>query len=496
MSGTFDIIEHSANFGRDATKEIALGAEQHAQQAKAESDSLLLSIQDLTEVVSGKANAADVTTALAGKADVAATLSGYGIADAYTKSETDARIQNVIGTAPAALDTLGEIATQLQNDESAASALTITVSQKANTSDVNTALAGKEATVAAGTTGDYYRGDKTWVNLASAVLNVVLAGLSTATSSPIVSTDNILAAFGKLQAQIDSHTTSISTLNTTVAGKENTIAAGTSTQYYRGDKTWQTLSSAVLGVVLAGLSTATNAVVTATDTVLQSIGKLQAQITSLTTTVSNKADTTTVNTGLAGKENTITAGTALQFWRGDKTWTDFATTVRATVLTGLSTATNAAIVATDSVIVALGKLQAQMSAFTTYVDTAITNERSAAATLTNKTLVSPTITNYTETLYAATANGALTVDLANGTLQKITLTANSTITLPTSVEGKSYTIIIAYSGAFVPTFAGGSTLKWANGSAPPAKSTSGYMDIFVFTCDGTNTLGRSGGSSF
>ena len=49
----------------------------------------------------------------------------------YTKTETDSRIQAVVGAAPAALDTLLEIATQLATDESAASALTTVVSLKA-----------------------------------------------------------------------------------------------------------------------------------------------------------------------------------------------------------------------------------------------------------------------------------------------------------------------------------------------------------------------------
>lgn len=44
---------------------------------------------------------------------------------------------------------------------------------------------------------------------------------------------------------------------------------------------------------------------------------------------------------------------------------DFAATVRSTLLTGLSTATNAAIAATDTVLQALGKLQAQVSGLIT-----------------------------------------------------------------------------------------------------------------------------------
>jgi len=65
---------------------------------------------------------------------------------------------------------------------------------------------------------------------------------------------------------------------------------------------------------------------------------------------------------LDAKEPGIAAGTAAQYWRGDKTWRDFATDVRATVLTGLSTATNTAIAAADTLLGALGKLQAQISA--------------------------------------------------------------------------------------------------------------------------------------
>lgn len=57
----------------------------------------------------------------------------------------------------------------------------------------------------------------------------------------------------------------------------------------------------VLGTLLAGLSTATNAVITASDSVLSSLGKLQKQITDLTTTVGTKANDNAV-VHLAGTE--------------------------------------------------------------------------------------------------------------------------------------------------------------------------------------------------
>lgn len=55
----------------------------------------------------------------------------------YTKTETDSRIQAVVGAAPAALDTLQEIATQLQADESASSAIISELASKADITYVN-----------------------------------------------------------------------------------------------------------------------------------------------------------------------------------------------------------------------------------------------------------------------------------------------------------------------------------------------------------------------
>lgn len=63
-----------------------------------------------------------------------------------------------------------------------------------------------------------------------------------------------------------------------------------------------------------------------------------------------------------GAEPAIEAGTNAQYLRGDKTWQTFAAAVRSAVLTGISFTTNAAIAASDTVLTALGKLQAQITA--------------------------------------------------------------------------------------------------------------------------------------
>ena len=117
-------------------------------------------------------------------------------------------------------------------------------------------------------------------------------------------------------------------------------------------------------------------------------------------------------------------------------------------------------------------------------------------TFTNKTLTNPTVTNYVETLYAPSAGSAFTISLANGTVQEISLNANGTITLPSSVAGKSFTIIVTYSGSYSLTWSGGGTLKWAGGTTPTATSTSGKYDIFNFYQDGTNTYGSVYGLNY
>ena len=78
------------------------------------------------------------------------------------------------------------------------------------------------------------------------------------------------------------------------------------------------------------------------------------------TSDADKPVSTAQREALDGKEPTIAAGTAIQYWRGDKTWRDFGAGVRTAALTGLTMAASAAIAATDTVLDALAKLQAQL----------------------------------------------------------------------------------------------------------------------------------------
>ncbi|MDQ7987292.1 tail fiber protein [Pseudomonas sp. G34] len=86
------------------------------------------------------------------------------------------------------------------------------------------------------------------------------------------------------------------------------------------------------------------------------------------------------------KEANIAAGASTQYWRGNKTWRDFATDVRAAVLTGLSTASSTAVAAADTVLVALGKLQAQITSLATSKLDTTANAASATKLQTARTI--------------------------------------------------------------------------------------------------------------
>lgn len=125
-------------------------------------------------------------------------------------------------------------------------------------------------------------------------------------------------------------------------GTTDNVPEGTTNQYFTAAR--------VLSTVLAGLSLATGTAVVATDSILVAAGKLQKQITDLAAAIS-------------GKEPTIAAGTSAQYWNGAKSFVDFAGSVRSAVLTAISFATSTPVTAADSVLTAIGKLQAQLTAY-------------------------------------------------------------------------------------------------------------------------------------
>jgi len=114
---------------------------------------------------------------------------------------------------------------------------------------------------------------------------------------------------------------------------------------------------------------------------------------------------------------------------------------------------------------------------------------------TTPTITNPTVTNYVETLYSANTSTAITVDLANGTVQNLTLTGNATITMPTAVAGKSFIIILSQdaTGSRTVTW---STVSWPSATAPTVTSTASKRDIFSFFSNGTSWFGTTIGQNY
>jgi len=90
---------------------------------------------------------------------------------------------------------------------------------------INSTIAGKEPIITAGTTGQYFRGDKTFQTL-----------------------DKAAVGLGNVDNTSDANKPISSATQTALDAKEPTITAGTSGQYYRGDKTFQTLDKTAVGL--------------------------------------------------------------------------------------------------------------------------------------------------------------------------------------------------------------------------------------------------------
>ena len=119
-------------------------------------------------------------------------------------------------------------------------------------------------------------------------------------------------------------------------------------------------------------------------------------------------------------------------------------------------------------------------------------------TLTNKTIEAGTFTNgYTEEVFSSTPTSTITLDLANGSVQIITLGGNITYTFPTPVAGKSLTLIQKQDGTGSRTVTWPASVKWPAGTAPTITSTASRADKFIFTAiDSSSWLGSVAGQNY
>lgn len=118
-------------------------------------------------------------------------------------------------------------------------------------------------------------------------------------------------------------------------------------------------------------------------------------------------------------------------------------------------------------------------------------------TLTNKTIEAGIFTNgYTEESVTANTSTAYTIDLANGTVQILTLTGNCIYTFPSPAAGKSFTLFQKQDATGSRTVTWAATVKWPASTAPTITSTASKADLFSFISDGTYWYGRTIGQNY
>ena len=145
-----------------------------------------------------------------------------------------------------------------------------------NTSDANkpistatqSSLNTKEPTISAGTTTQYWRGDKSWQTLDKTVVGLgsvdntsdankpvsnatqtalnLKANLASPTFTGTVSgVTKAMVGLGSVDNTSDASKPISTATQNALNGKENNISSGTTSQYYRGDKSWQDLNAAI-----------------------------------------------------------------------------------------------------------------------------------------------------------------------------------------------------------------------------------------------------------
>jgi len=205
-----------------------------------------------------------------------------------------------------------------------------------NTSDLNkpistatqTALNGKENTITAGLTSQYFRGDKSFQTL-----------------------DKTAVGLSNVDNTSDANKPVSTATQTALNLKENSISAGLTSQYWRGDKTFQTLDKNAVGLSnVDNTSDLNKPISTATQVALNAKYDASNPNNYETPVQLNARDT-------ANRARANHTGTQLA-----STISDFSSSTLGVLLTGISFLTNSAILATDSILIAFGKIQTQLNA--------------------------------------------------------------------------------------------------------------------------------------
>ena len=117
--------------------------------------------------------------------------------------------------------------------------------------------------------------------------------------------------------------------------------------------------------------------------------------------------------------------------------------------------------------------------------------------LTSPTISSPTINKgYTEETNVANTGAAYTIDLDDGSVHILTLTADCSFTFPTPTAGRSFMLLLKQDGTGGWEVNWAAEVIWPGDEDPVITSTPGKTDKFVFTADGTYWFGSASGNNY
>lgn len=92
---------------------------------------------------------------------------------------------------------------------------------------------------------------------------------------------------------------------------------------------------------------------------------------------------------------------------------------------------------------------------------------------------------------AGNSGASKTIDFTNGPAQKLTLTANCTLTLSNPISGQAYVLKLVQDGTGSRTVTWPAAVKWPSATAPTLTTTAAAIDIVSLYYDGTNFYGTS-----
>jgi hypothetical protein len=352
-----------------------------------------------------------------------------------------------------------------------------------NTSDLNkpistatqTALNGKENSIVAGTTSQYYRGDKTFqvldktavglgnvdntsdankpVSTAQAIaigLKEDSANKSTLTSESASTTkfpvwSAIVSYFSASQIRSILGITTLSGSNTGDNAVNSLYSGLVSNATHTGDVTGDTALT-IANNTVTNAKAANMAVNTIKGRITTGTGDPEDLSATQVRTIINVADGATANSSDASLRDRAThTGTQTA-----STISDFAATVRSTILTGLGAFTNVAILATDSILSAMSKLQGQINAKANISGQVFTGSISATNLSNTNTGDETTLSIQTKrplkTINGSSLEGAGNIVISGGAgstsffTKRLISNQSTTANTPISLVGQSFEI--------------------------------------------------------